>query len=55
MSKERIKPIQFAKAYIVPVEDDMVLSAEQKQSMQDLFESEVSKYNSGQLVTGKII
>lgn len=55
MSKERIKPIQFAKAYIIPSSEDMVLSAEQKQSMIDLFESEVSKYNSGQLVTGKII
>ncbi len=55
MSKERIKPIQFAKAYITPSMDDMVLSAEQKQSMIDLFEGEVSKYNSGQLVTGKII
>jgi len=55
MSKERIKPIQFARAHIVPSMDDMVLSAEQKQSMIDLFEGEVSKYNSGQLVTGKII
>ncbi|MFA5998447.1 MAG: 30S ribosomal protein S1 [Candidatus Babeliales bacterium] len=55
MSKERIKPLQFARAWILPSNDDMNLSAEQKQSMEDLFQSEVSKYNSGQLVTGKII
>ncbi|MCX5924273.1 MAG: 30S ribosomal protein S1 [Candidatus Dependentiae bacterium] len=55
MSKERIKPLQFARAWILPSNDDLSLSAEQKQSMEDLFQSEVSKYNSGQLVTGKII
>lgn len=55
MSRERIKPLQFAQAWVTTSHDDMVLSEEQKQSMQDLFESEVSKYNSGQLVTGRII
>ncbi len=55
MSKERIKPVQFAHAWILPTDESMNLSPEQKQSMEDLFQSEVSKYNTGQLVTGKII
>ena len=54
MSKERIKPSGFAKSWLV-VADDVVLSAEQKKSMEDLYESEVGKYSSGQLITGKVL
>lgn len=54
MSKERIKPSQYAKSWLV-VADDVELSAEQKKSMQDLYESEVGKYSAGQLITGKVL
>lgn len=55
MSKERIRPSQFAQAWIVGLDSDAQLSAEQKQAMQDLYEGEVSKYSAGQLVTGKVL
>lgn len=55
MAKERIKPSQFAQAWIVGLDSDAQLSAEQKQSMQDLYDSEVAKYSSGQLVTGRVL
>jgi small subunit ribosomal protein S1 len=55
MAKERIKPSQFAQAWIVGLDSDAQLSAEQKQAMQDLYDSEVAKYSSGQLVTGRVL
>lgn len=55
MSKERIKPSQFAQAWIVGIDADAQLSDAQKQSMQELYDSEVSKYTGGQLVVGKIL
>ena len=54
MSKERIKPSQFAQANLVAVED-FELSAEQVKAMEELFEGEGSKYRTGQLVQGKIL
>lgn len=54
MSKERIKPSQFAKSWLV-VADDLSLSADQLQSIQDLYASEVGKYSAGQLVTGRVL
>ncbi len=54
MSKERIKPSQYAKSWLV-VADDLELSSEQKKSMQDLYEREVGKYSAGQLITGKVL
>lgn len=55
MAKERIKPSQFAKAWIIGLDTDALLSAEQKQSMQELYDGEVAKYSTGQLVTGKVL
>lgn len=55
MSKERIKPSQFAHAWIVGFDVDSHLSDEQKKSIQDLYDNEVSKYTGGQLVTGKVL
>lgn len=54
MSKERIKPSQFAKAWLIAA-SDADLSAEQKQSMDELYQQEVGKYSAGQLVTGKVL
>lgn len=55
MSKERIRPSQFAHAWIVDFDADAQLSSEQKQSIQDLYDNEVSKYSAGQLVNGKVL
>jgi small subunit ribosomal protein S1 len=55
MSKERIKPSQFAQAWIVGFDADSMLSDAQKQSMQELYDTEVSKYTGGQLVVGKVL
>lgn len=54
MSKERIKPSQFSKSWLVNLEE-FGLSSEQQKSMQELYESEVQKYNSGQLITGRVL
>jgi small subunit ribosomal protein S1 len=55
MSKERIKPSQFAHAWIIDFDADSQLSEAQKQSMQELYDTEVSKYTGGQLVVGKVL
>lgn len=55
MSKERIKPSQFAQAWIIGFDAESQLSDAQKQSMQELYDSEVSKYTGGQLVVGKVL
>ena len=55
MSKERIRPSQFAHAWIIGFDADSELSEAQKQSMQELYDNEVSKYTGGQLVVGKVL
>jgi len=55
MSKERIKPSQFAHAWIIDFDEASQLSEAQKQSMQELYDTEVSKYTGGQLVVGKVL
>ncbi|MBV8661369.1 MAG: 30S ribosomal protein S1 [Candidatus Dependentiae bacterium] len=55
MSKEFIKPKQFAKANAVQIEQDFTLSAEQLKDMQDLYEGTVGKFSTGQLITGKVL
>ncbi|MBI2344772.1 30S ribosomal protein S1 [Candidatus Dependentiae bacterium] len=55
MSKERIKPSQFAQAWLIGFDADSLLSEEQKKSIQDLYDNEVSKYTGGQLVTGRVL
>lgn len=55
MSKEFIKPKQFAQANLVQIEQEFTLSAEQLQDMQDLYDGTVGKFSTGQLITGKIL
>ncbi len=55
MSKEFIKPKQFAHANAVFADQEFTLSAEQLQDMQELYEGTVGKFSTGQLITGKIL
>jgi len=55
MSKEFIKPKQFAKADVVHQEQEFTLSAEQIKDMQELYDGTVGKFSAGQLITGKIL
>ncbi len=55
MSKEFIKPKQFAHADSVLIDQDFTLSAQQLQDMQDLYDGTVGKFSIGQLITGRIL
>jgi len=55
MSKEFIKPKQFARAELVQTEQEFVLSPEQLKDMQELYDGTVGKFSTGQLITGKIL
>jgi len=55
MSKEFIKPKQFAKATIIQAEQDFKLSEQQLKDMQELYDGTVGKFSAGQLITGKIL
>lgn len=55
MSKEFIKPKQFAHANAVFADQEFTLSAEQLQDMQELYDGTVGKFSTGQLITGKIL
>ena len=55
MSKEFIKPKQFARADIVSTDQGFTLSAEQLKDMQELYDGTVGKFSTGQLITGKIL
>src|SRR3990167_737312 len=55
MSKEFIKPKQFARAGIVSTDLGFTLSAEQLKDMQELYDGTVGKFSIGQLITGKIL
>lgn len=54
MSKEFIKPKQFAKANVV-ASHDFTLSAAQLQDMQELYDGTVGRFSTGQLITGRIL
>lgn len=55
MSKEFIKPKQFAKANIIEAEQDFTLSEQQLQDMQELYDGTVGKFSTGQLIIGKVL
>lgn len=54
MSKEFIKPKQFARAEVI-ADLEFTLSAEQLKDMQELYDGTVGKFSTGQLITGKIL
>jgi len=55
MSKEFIRPSQFAKANVVHVEQEFTLSEAQLKDMEELYEGTVEKFSTGQLITGKVL
>jgi len=55
MSKEFIKPKQFARADVFQIEQEFTLSAEQLKDMQELYDGTVGKFSAGQLITGKVL
>ena len=55
MSKEFIKPKQFAKSSVIVADQQFTLSAEQLQDMQELYEGTVGRFSTGQLITGRIL
>lgn len=55
MSKEFIKPKQFAKSNVVLADQGFTLSAAQIQDMQELYDGTVGRFSTGQLITGKIL
>lgn len=55
MSKEFIKPKQFAKCHVIPADEAFTLSAQQLQDMQELYDGTVGRFSTGQLITGKIL
>jgi len=55
MSKEFIKPKQFARADVVTADQGFTLSAEQLKDMQELYDGTVGKFSIGQLITGKVL
>ncbi len=55
MSKEFIKPKQFARADVVQGDEGFTLSAAQLQDMQELYDGTVGRFSAGQLITGKIL
>ena len=54
MSKELLKPGQFAQAHVVASEE-LELSDSQKKELADLYESGVQEFKAGQLVVGKVV
>lgn len=55
MSKEFIKPKQFAKADVFQSQPEFTLSAEQIQDMQELYDGTVGRFSAGQLITGRVL
>ena len=55
MSKEFIKPKQFAHADSILADQEFTLSAQQLQDMQDLYDGTVGKFSTGQLITGRVL
>ncbi|MBX9839882.1 MAG: S1 RNA-binding domain-containing protein, partial [Silvanigrellaceae bacterium] len=55
MSKEFIKPKQFAHADLIASEQDFTLNEQQLKEMQELYDGTVGKFSTGQLITGKIL
>ena len=54
MSKEMLKPSQFAQAHVV-ASDDLQLSDAQKKELALFYESGVQEFKAGQLVVGKVV
>ncbi len=55
MSKEFIKPKQFAQANLVAQDQGFTLSAEQLKDMEELYNGTVERFSTGQLITGKVL
>jgi len=55
MSKEFIKPQQFARADVANFENEFTLSAAQIQELQELYDGTTGKFSTGQLITGRIV
>jgi len=55
MSKEFIKPSQFARVDVVQTEQEFTLSAAQLQDMQELYDGTVGRFSTGQLITGRVL
>jgi len=55
MSKEFIRPQQFAKVDVVQADQGFTLSEEQIKDMQELYDGTVGKFSAGQLITGKVL
>ena len=55
MSKEFIKPKQFARADVVQADHGYTLSAAQIQDMQELYDGTVGRFSTGQLITGRVL
>lgn len=54
MSKEVLRPSQFAQAHVV-ASDDLQLSDSQKKELESLYDSGVQEFKAGQLVVGKVV
>jgi small subunit ribosomal protein S1 len=55
MSKEFIRPKQFARVDVVDTDLGFTLSEEQLKDMQELYDGTVGRFSTGQLITGKIL
>lgn len=55
MSKELIRPKQFAKVDLIFSDQDYVLSEQQRKEMEALYEDTTGQFSTGQLISGKII
>ena len=55
MSKELIRPEQFAHATIIPQDFALSLNPEQQQELLDLYESAKGQFKIGNLLTGKVV
>ena len=55
MSKEFIKPKQFARVDVVQADQGFTLSEAQLKDMQELYDGTVGKFSTGQLITGKVL
>lgn len=55
MSKEVIKPEQYAKVALVRVDEDVVLNESQIAELKGLYETTIEKLKPGQLISGKVV
>ena len=55
MSKELIRPSQYAKADIVFTDENYSLSEQQQKDMDALYEGTIGQFSAGQIISGKII